>query len=753
MSSIFKEKVLKKVNLPITTSYDIINEGWDSVKNRYDTDTITTLNRLNNVLVDVADLSDYPSLADKVVNSAITNTEYSEFLFQSGIDPNSVKDLFLTDFPVEVDISLLGGMLGVNEDVKSLNNIINVAGGFSDFIKKVRANETARTPNLKSIDAILFDKVETIQNYVGDVVGKVDKVSGVIKNAAERVVGVLTDLNEIETPDGTTLINSVGDNVNSLGDVNSPPTPLNGHNVDTNGMPDQNAVPPTSFAALPTTSPTTIPNRYIPEVGSPNPENWTPSPKMEKYLFQLNWFFASITLDIDLCSKIDNPFAQISSLVGLSVNDLNFDLQTQVVNPEAINPGSSVDEEYAEYDKAINATLKKIDSLRTANLRIVESSTDRLNRFIDSTTSNGPRLYSFFMKKHSQLTEFFGVKSVENLKRKVAAIATANRMQFEKSVDKATTEPIAYDEVLNILLINLCNLTVYIDYYFKKKSDDYKNLVTRVTDTFKIQELKSYNVSKQALDAGAIRLNPRERISEAASHAEIFNSNSVSEKSTDDTNTSIIQPMKHISRPATKDEKSAILSLTEEGTSEFSFDTSIVQMGYIAKEFFLRGGNGIKGHEKQYNPTQNYYESGWHMLVEKQPNIYAMLIRTIKRLQDDGELGGILKLNSCYRSPYYNRIYLKEYKKLNASWNSTHMSALAIDISTTGLSNLGVARLIQYASQEGFNRISVYSTFVHMDIQDGSYRGNWTKYYRNNADIETAMKLHLTKQHTDGRKT
>jgi len=73
----------------------------------YDKSQLRTVNILNNVLLKNYDLTDYPNIKERIAIGTITDPEYAEFLLDSGLSLDFVQDVFINDFPVAVDYSLI----------------------------------------------------------------------------------------------------------------------------------------------------------------------------------------------------------------------------------------------------------------------------------------------------------------------------------------------------------------------------------------------------------------------------------------------------------------------------------------------------------------------------------------------------------------------------------------------------------------------------------------------------------------------
>lgn len=186
-----------------------------------------------------------------------------------------------------------------------------------------------------------------------------------------------------------------------------------------------------------------------------------------------------------------------------------------------------------------------------------------------------------------------------------------------------------------------------------------------------------------------------------------------------------VTPSNFVANEITEEERSWVASLTSAGDAAFSFEQSVITMGKRATEHWK--SRKLDG----YNAADNYDDAGWKHVAVNNPSVYIMLRRVHKRM------GIKFRINSAYRSYYYNK-----YLTSGAAKNSPHSKAMALDVSTRNMSTAQKVEFIKCCSQEGFSRISVYPTFIHIDIGTGG-RGDWTKNYNGSNDIREAIRLHI----------
>lgn len=68
---------------------------------------LRTVNILNNVLLKRYDLTNYRSLNNRIDIGDISDAEFADFLYNSGLSLQYVQELFINDFPVDIDYDLI----------------------------------------------------------------------------------------------------------------------------------------------------------------------------------------------------------------------------------------------------------------------------------------------------------------------------------------------------------------------------------------------------------------------------------------------------------------------------------------------------------------------------------------------------------------------------------------------------------------------------------------------------------------------
>lgn len=722
---IYPEGSLRKDNLPIVPNYeDLVAARYDRSL-RYNMEEVRTLNTLNNALLLSVDLTPYPTLKNRFDQSAITDEEYVDFLFTSVNDTTTIKELFLSDFPVQFNfddlVDILGGRgTARNVDLSGDTTVLVYRGG---VVLTEQNNSTVTISDGTTLTdgnglTITVDNGLTITSANGNTVS-------------------IEGNNKFPIESGTVFTSQSADSISvtAVGQVTL--MPLSESSVDnivnTGGI---------TFEDI-----DTVPiDRFVPGIGYSNTTDWVPGSSIVDYLNQLDFFLSenfSAAIRAGVCAAFTNPFSKISSLIALAagfaggIASILGGISSIINDIKNFSLSSLISDLNSKLQSLASDALNLIGSLKNQLLSKLNSIESTLANIVNNIKSGGQRIYKYFKAKIDQVRNFFSEENMQALRDKVKGVFDMNQAQFEELLPN----------VLNSLALKVCGVTNYIDTVMQGPVNKISDQVNNFTLTFDIQAAASISITNRALQSGAIRVNPTTRIevgNRSASTANRVNGNGGSGSTS-------IAPSNFVTVPITDNERQFVQSISSTGNQWFVFSEGIREMGQRATSAYQAGGCGVAGHSDQWDAAENTPDAGWAVVAQRHPGILAMLKRVSTRLQEDGLLSDPLTLNSLFRSRYYNRVYLPGCQgNRGAAQNSLHMSAMAVDVSTRNLSALGTAKLVQYASQEGFNRMSVYNTFVHMDIKDGSYRGNWTNNFRGNADIRRAIELHLTRQHTEG---
>lgn len=496
---------------------------------------------------------------------------------------------------------------------------------------------------------------------------------------------------------------------------------------------------------------------------------WTPSLGIIQILFQFEEYYSDNLSDIytsSVCDgifKIANKFTQVISTVRDIILGIS-NILTSISNflRRVLDIYNLIQNLFTKFNDFVGmlsgGITQVISSLQTVIAEKIAAFTTQVSN-LTSTISSGVTLFSNMTQSLGNAQSFLG--NSQNLIQMVDGI-NASIMKFYNQYIEPWPAVIA--KIANIA----CSILRSVEAALRHPIEYAKRLLREAV--YRTDIYKAYTGLAQdwALLSGATRIPLEQRLISTNNAAVTINNaqrlpSNLGTVPTDSTaqevqDTVTLEPSNYVTLRATEAELNYVAALTENGCPEFVFSESVKQMGTIARGTYEYGREDptYKGpvytctkrgadHAKEWNATQNFPEAGWKMIANVHPFMYVALRRVASRL------GVQLTVTSGYRSPYYNRIVLRRCRgNTGAAQNSLHMSAMALDISTNNLNKQQTALLIKFCSQEGFNRISVYNNFIHVDIKGGSYRGNWTQNYQGSALIRRAMEMHLQRQHTDG---
>lgn len=631
------------------------NEAESNPILRFDQTQLTVTNVLNNALLINLDnlqlLADYPSLNQRFQQGAVSDTEFADFLLSFGFDLDTISDIFIGDFPVNIDLQVL-------------NNFVERVG---DSIDDALAQLTIGTPG--NAVTVTSDASQTQNDPITD-------------------TGSGIQIPEDDTP----------------------------------------------------------PDRFIPLDPGVTPGEWTPGPEIENYLQQLNQYyddsFGTALGNSNLCTLLSNPFAKLASVIAAVKGGLDLAQQLAgkieglISDIKNFSIAGLISDLTSKIKNIQSELLGLVDNLKEKFLGQIENLKTTALNFIKDIKAGADRIFKQVNKKIQELKDFFSDVNIDKIKNKLKNVIQSGISQFEE----------LRPDVLNMLGVLACGLGGFISSVLSNPVDKFKGFLDNLVQGTNIARSWSIAASNIAIRNGGLRIDPVTRENDRKVAAEKHNSTQPNTTGASDNAAGAgggaVQPGNYITLEMSEDERSFVAELTEDGNDFFIFADSVKNMGKIATEKF----NSTRRGREEWDPQENYPTAGWNMVARRHPFIFAALKRVSDKLQNvDNVISVPLTIISAFRSRWYNRVYLRQILgNRGAAKKSMHMSAMALDISTRGLSAEGTAKLIQRLSEEGFKRISVYNTFVHADIAEmGNYRGNWTKNYRGSSDIRRAMQIHL----------
>lgn len=349
-------------------------------------------------------------------------------------------------------------------------------------------------------------------------------------------------------------------------------------------------------------------------------------------------------------------------------------------------------------EKFRNTLNKLATKLKTAVDEMVEKYKTQIenivNKAIDDIAqlnSNIENAFKAINKRAADVQKFFSEESVESIKDSIEKRLSTMAAQFE-DIDQ---------DKLEYIMFRACKMTDDINSYMQKPVDEIRTLADGFDVTRTTLSTKDADQSINSVVSGSWRTPVSDRKARQASAAANINAN----------NTSTIVP--NVVTNMTAEEMSIVRSITAAGSDYFTFASSVQNMGNVSTSEHNRTGI-----DDYWDASENYADAGWQYVQTHHPEIYVRLIRVAQRMSTS------FTINSAYRSPWYNRIYLpKILGNTGAAKNSLHMQGNALDIKMTKSKQYD---FIKAASQEGFTGIGVYSTFVHVDCGRRRYWANRT---------------------------
>jgi len=308
---------------------------------------------------------------------------------------------------------------------------------------------------------------------------------------------------------------------------------------------------------------------------------------------------------------------------------------------------------------------------------------------IQGLASNAQELFKKANKMAKEAEKFFEDGNMKVIQDKIEEQLASLASQFENIDAKK----------ILFIMFRACKLSSEIEKLVKRPVDGLKGVLEKIVTLDKVFKTNDYRQSINSVVNGNWRIPAEERKRRTEQAAARINSRNG------------IELYPTINTPISTEEMEMVSNLTEDGNDYFSFSDSVKNMGIIAQNEFQN--TGILEH---WDDTENYDDFGWKYIVIHRPEVFVKLYRVGKRLNKK------LTVNSAYRSPWYNLVYLRQIQgNTGASKNSMHMYGNALDIAIEG--SLTHADLIKAASLEGFQGIGLYNTFVHIDTN--SNRRTW----------------------------
>ena len=339
---------------------------------------------------------------------------------------------------------------------------------------------------------------------------------------------------------------------------------------------------------------------------------------------------------------------------------------------------------------AIGAALAAIvDGLVSTLVNQIKNIASQAVSFIKNLPQNTADMFKKIAEKIRNVQNFFSDVTMDKLKEKIKAFVDGAGNAFEELTAEA----------IDFIKYRFCQFGEMIQSFMQRPLDAVKGFAQNIQNEQALLQSAGSEQTQQAARAGATRLTDtairsaqqrlRSRANRRADRSTTSGGGGGGGGGTSPGAPPPPDPQVYISNnELSSAEQTALINLGPDGTTQFKFNSSVLNMGKSVSDAGDNDG-----------------------FARVDPNVWVKLTVVGRRM------GKQFTVNSGYRSPEYNR-------RIGGAKRSMHMSGKAIDISTRGWSTEEKADFIRKCSQEGFLGIGTYGTFIHIDI--GSRRF-WTK--------------------------
>lgn len=402
-----------------------------------------------------------------------------------------------------------------------------------------------------------------------------------------------------------------------------------------------------------------------------------------QYFEQLDLYYNdnyAASLSGGFCSAFGGQLLELASLVSGAVNLIN-QLKNFTISGALI---------LAKLNAIKEILNNLVDSLKEKLLQQINNIVEKLATFKNMVVSAANAIG----KKITQAKNFFSDLNMKNIKEKIEGIIAKMAGGYEE----ITPEVIAY------ILFRLCKLTEIVSGFMQSPVDGLK----AVMNAYAVQSALFSNFSMastaEAVRDGHFRRDPIDLARERDRAIETSNSSGIST---------------YVSRAPTAEEIQMALEI-KAATNEQIFSNSFAAASLIS--FERLGPRSIA--DAPYT---------WQRLNQ---DVLTRIFIVAKRLNTK------LYINSGWRS-YASQAIIKANDPDAASpGNSLHESGQALDVSMRDRTDEFRNNFIRAASEEGYNAIGTYPTFIHVDTRGG--KKIWGSY--NTA----ALNMHYRNAYRDG---
>jgi len=387
------------------------------------------------------------------------------------------------------------------------------------------------------------------------------------------------------------------------------------------------------------------------------------------------------TISGGFCGAFSNPFSQI--LKAVATIQLGVNLLDKLAN-------FSLEDLFDQLGTLKTKLIAIVDGLKETLVQQVQAIADNATQLLSGIGRQTNRLLKSVHSRIQNVRSFLDDLTIESIKSEIEKFVNQSVDQFEE----LTPEAIA------LLMFRFCQFAELIQSFMKSPIDVLSVYVSGIVEEHIRLEAFGNDRSRSATQAGAVRLSEA-GIQDGQSRMAAASARRVTGP--------------YVSDPhLTQEENASITNISAAGVpGRFIFSSGVISM---------HTGNGSGSAPGDTYPGAGYAEVD-HMVWQK--------LMIVSR-----EFGRQLTINSAYRSPQYNRAN-------NGAFNSLHCKGKAIDISTNGLSDSEIRRLIGLLSQVGFQGMGSYKSFIHVDTGSRRVWGpNGSRSSLNQTRFKSALERH-----------
>lgn len=408
----------------------------------------------------------------------------------------------------------------------------------------------------------------------------------------------------------------------------------------------------------------------------------TPS-NVSKYFEQLDLYYNdnfAASLSGGFCSAFGGKLLELASLVSGAVNLIN-QLKNFTISGALI---------LAKLNSIKEILNNLVDSLKEKLLQQINNIVEKLATFKNMVISAAKAIG----KKITQAKNFFSDLNMTNIKEKIEGIIAKMAGGYEE----ITPEVIAY------ILFRLCKLTEIVSAFMQSPVDGLKS----VMNAYAVQSALFTNFSTastaEAVRDGYFRRDPFDLAAERDRAIETSNISGIST---------------YVSRAPTAEEIQMAFEI-KAATKEQIFSNSFAASSLIS--FERLGPKGIDD-----------IPFSWQRI---EVGTLTRIFIVAKRLNTK------LYINNAWRSYATQQRIKAEDPSAASAGSSRHESGQALDVSMRGRTDEFRNNFIRAASEEGYNGIGTYPTFIHVDTRGG--KEIWGPYNK------VALDMHYNNAYRDG---